>query len=228
MRRPTLLRYNHGVNVRGLLDALNTTSYADWSKAIEELRARPSRELDIEITELDLLMLLRPFLWWRHNPGFTDVYATCETAMPIILAHGDKLDEHGKTAGMFIATYLSDVKHDRKGHEIDVYNWARRFAAKLKGAEKKALRALSALMEDIYGKKHTAYNVLRLVGWQHPKSLGALIHGMAPGDQTFLLHALDGALSKPGVKTFYKQFIAKTPYPHLVKEARRYAMMDEE
>jgi len=211
-----------------VLDALNTTSYAAWAKAMAELRARPASELRIDITELDLLMLLRPFLWWRHDPGFADVYTICETAMPIILAHGEKLDEHGKTAGMFIATYLADGKHDGKGHEIDVYNWARRFAAKLRGAEKKALRALSTVMHDLYGSKHAAYNVLRHVGWQHPKTLGALIHGMAPGDQTFILHALDADLSKPGVKKFYQQFIAKTPYPHLVKEARRYAMMDEE
>jgi hypothetical protein len=215
-------------SVRGLLDALNTTSYTDWANTIAELRERPFRELRIDITELDLLMLLRPFLWWRHNPGFVDVYATCEAAMPIILAHKDQLDDHGKTAGMFLATYLADGTQDHKGHEIDVHIWAKRFAGKLKGAEKKALRALSALMEDIYGHKHTAYNVLRHVAWQHPKTLGTLIHGMAPGDQGFILHALDADLSKPGVKTFYKQFIAKTPYPDLVKEARRYAMMDDE
>lgn len=50
-------------SVRELLDALNTTSYATWKKAIDELNGRPSRELEIDITEFDLLMLLRPYMW---------------------------------------------------------------------------------------------------------------------------------------------------------------------
>ena len=90
------------------------------------------------------------------------------------------------------------------------------------------MRALSTLMHDLYGKKVEAYHVLRAVGWQHPTTLGSLIHGLSPGDQTFILHALDGDRPKPGVREFYDDFIATTPYPHLVKAARRYAgMLDE-
>ena len=59
----------------------------------------------------------------------------------------------------------------------------------------------------------------------HAATLGSLIHGMTPADQTFILHALDGSWRQRGVRQFYEDFIATTPHPHLVEVARRYAGM---
>jgi len=56
-------------------------------------------------------------------------------------------------------------------------------------------------------------------------TLSGLIHGLPPEDQTFILHALDGDLSDPGVMQFYRAFVAKTPYPFLAEAARDYANM---
>lgn len=212
---------------RELLDALQTTSYAEWTKSITALRSHLDRRAPAEITELDLLMILRPYLWWRHNPGFTDVYATCEAAMPVILAHLAKLGDKGKQTGKFLAEFLDTGKHDGHSDEIEISVAAETWASKLKGAEATAMRALSKLMRDIYDHKHVAYWVLRHVACQQVDSLGSLIHGLPPADQAFLLHSLDASLDKPGVPRFYKKFIADTPYPQLVPVARRYAGLDE-
>lgn len=212
--------------MRHLLDALQTSSYRQWATAITELREHVDSGAQVKITELDLLMILRPYLWWRHNPGFADVIATCETAMPVILAHIDEFGAKGKQAGSFLATYLDTGKHDGHCNEIEIYIAAEEWAAMLQGSEAKAMRALSKLMYDIYGRKHIAYWVLSRVGWQQVATLGSLIHGLPPADQTFILHALDASLHQPGVRKFYKDFIAGTPYPHLVAEARRYAGLE--
>jgi hypothetical protein len=212
---------------RRLLEALQTTSYAQWAKAITELREHVDSGSPAEITELDLLMILRAYMWWRHNPGFADVMAACEASMPVILGHIADFGDKGKQVGSFLATYLDDGKHDRSCNEIEIHVAAAAWAKKLKRPESKTMRALSNLMKDIYSSKHIAYWVLRRVGSQQVASLGKLIHGLPPSDQAFILHALDGSLDQPGVKKFYKDFIAKTPYPDLVTEARRYAGFEE-
>ncbi len=211
--------------MRELLGTLQTTSYARWAEAITALRERLDQGAHAEITELDLLMIVRPYLWWRHNPGFADVIATCEAALPVILAHIAEFGAKGRLAGSFLATYLDTGKHDGRGDEIETYLAAEGWASMLQGAEAEAMRALAALMHDIYSSKHIAYHVLRHVGWQHAATLGSLIHGMTPADQTFILHALDGSWRQRGVRQFYEDFIATTPHPHLVEVARRYAGM---
>lgn len=213
-------------SARDLLDALQTTSFAQWTKAIAKLRTHVDAGGEVTLTELDALMILRPYLWWRHNPGFADVIATCEAAMPVFMAHAKALGGDGKRVGMFIATFLDDGKHDGKSDEMETHVRAKEWATKLKGAEAKAMTALSELMHELYSQKHVAYNVLRRVGWQQIEAIGALIHGLPGADQAFILHALDGSLGQPGVKKFYKDFIANTPYPPLVAVAKRYALLD--
>ncbi len=210
---------------RTLLDALQTSSYATWAKALGKLGKHVDTGAQTTITELDALMILRPYLWWRHDPGFADVLATCEAAMPVLIAHVADFGAKGKPVGIFLATYLDDGKHDGRGDEMEIHVLATTWAATLKGGEAAAMRALATLMHDIYQSKHVAYNVLRIVGWQQVGALGSLIHGLPPADQTFLLHALDASLDRPGVRRFYEDFIATTPYPPLAAEARRYAGM---
>ncbi|MBA3462710.1 MAG: hypothetical protein H0T46_22325 [Deltaproteobacteria bacterium] len=156
--------------------------------------------------------------------------ASASGAVPLIaiLTHIATFGDRGRKVGSFLATYLDTGAHDRQGDEMETHILAKDWAAMVQAEEAEALRALSRLMEDIYLSKHKAHHLLRHVAWQHPITLGSLIHGLPPDDQTFILHALDGDWSKPGVQKFYEDFIASTPYPHLVKAARRYAgMLDE-
>jgi hypothetical protein len=210
--------------MRKWLDALRTKSYAEWSKAIVALRDGLDGGSTCEIDEMDLLMILRPYMWWRHNPGFEDVMATCERAMAVIVAKAETLGDV-RSVGDFLATYLDDGKHDKKGSEITTKIAAERWAKRLKGKDAKALRELAALMTDLYQKKHTSYWVLRHVGKQRTDTLAKLIHGLVPADQAFILHALDGNIADEKVLNWYRAFIKKTPYPELKKAAREYALL---
>ncbi|MFQ5569299.1 MAG: hypothetical protein ACE5G0_06465 [Rhodothermales bacterium] len=179
----------------------NFTQYLTALKAIRELLDAGDRP---EMGKDDFLMLLRPYYWFPHRPGFQDIYDTCENAMMVMKNYVDTLFDKKLNPitgnpflamGTFLAVYLDEGRFDPSGWrklfaspEISASVIADEFGGKLEAAntpeeDVQALRSLAALMRDIEGSKHITYWCLRHLGADFLEEL-SIIHGFPAGDQS--------------------------------------------
>lgn len=227
--------------MKELCEKLYTTSFAQYEKALTLIREVLDKGEKPEISKEDFLMLLRPYYWYVHNPGFQDVIDTCEKFMETLKQNKDVLLEETNpitgndflAVGTFLANYLDVGKYDTSGWkmlfaspEIGSAVIAEKFAKKLGELNKtdeeiQAMNNLAVLMKDIEGTKHVAYWCLRHIGADFLEQL-EIVHSFPPNDQTYILHALDAFPGNKDVIKFYKGFIEKTSYDYLKKEAGKY------
>jgi hypothetical protein len=225
------------MSVDAALHRMMTYSFADWSAALRDLRAGlDSGGAVRDLSNEDMLSILRAYLWWRRTLAFADVRDAMTAAMPILLAHPElrknpapgTLEDAWLGVSRFLATVLDEGRFDTSGWktppnppEVNVHVAAAAWADVLPESEAGPLRTLSSTFEGLYAAKHVSYHVLRHVGAKNLTFLEGVLPAFPPADQGFVLHALDGHTHLPEVMAFYQRFVASTPYPHLREEARR-------
>ncbi len=208
------------------------------------MRAELEREKQ-PTSDDELRLIMRPFYWYLHSPGFQDVYDAAWSAMEVLQAHRARF-ERFPTELLGLATllgrYCDDAVLDATGFEgpfglfgpveiagqLAAADLAQALAPHDEAAAQK-LEAVSSLLQDLHGAKHDAYFCLRVIGGDHLPSLAtwlSAVGGDAPG---FILHALDAFPSRE-VVAIYEQYIAgvkesansERAKKALVEEARKY------
>jgi len=223
--------------------ALGTTSFADYTETLASLKSfdawpekiGPSGRGRTTFVVADLLLLLRPYYWYVSSPGFQDLMDAATTAHAALVKNAKLLREELSVSGLpqFLEGYVNHESLDGTGWAflacspelaaaLDAEACERRLKRARKPKDAKALGDLAHVLKAVEGAKHQTYWALRVVGASFLDQLEGLIHKLAPGDQGFVLHALDEFVKNKQVIAFYKRFIAETTYDTLKEEAAGY------
>jgi hypothetical protein len=208
-------------------EGLQSSNFIEYKKQLQSMSS-----VDLSVSEFYLM--LRPYYWYVFEPGFQDIYDLCSESYEIIRKYKTGLKEELMMSGIerALAAYTEEEIYDSEGWrflyggiETAISSDARKISNKLKelnrGKESETLKKLSEIMKEIESAKHITCRRLRSCGKDFLKQLD-LIHTFPPYDQSFILHALDEFKGNEDVKNFYKEFINKTKYDNLKKDAEKY------
>jgi len=222
--------------MKELFEKICTTSFAQFLEALEKIRNLLDEGNKPDISKKYFLMLLRPYYWFVHKPGFQDIIDTCESFMQTVKQNKKiflKEADYFIAISTFLAHYLDFGDYDSSGWkmlfsspEIAASVIADKYAKKLGKLKKseqevQAMKNLKKLMEDIETAKHLAYWCLRHIADGFLEEL-KIIHSFPPDYQSSILHALDAFPGNKDVIDFYKNFINKTKHEYLKEDAEKY------
>jgi len=179
---------------------LRASTLPTWETAVSRLGDSLSRGDGPALDERDVLLLLRPFLWYVHALSFQDLADAGAAALHVLNGRRDALLEQDEVRGDFLAlglllaAFLEEQSLDASGWttrseplERVAITSARRLAAHL--GDEPALLELSRTLEVLGAAKDAALACIGALGSRSVPHLD-LIHALDPEDQRLVRSAL--------------------------------------
>lgn len=210
-------------------DFLTNLSSPSFETYIEALSDLPEEPLD----DASFFWLTRLFRWYTKEYEFSDIRERMAMVWETLSKYASVLDvgdyfdrKDWRIVSEFLKGYLEE---GRLAHEemlaattMEIGLRPRLVANGISDEDLDVMDGFIDTIKEIETEKHSVYWKIRDVGEQHLYAIRSMLPLLAPGDQGFVLHALDHLYMNAEVIALMEEFIQNEKDEYMQDIARKY------